>query len=133
MQARISSSWYIDKLSIKGLRGWVDPSMKDLYRFVQLSDIHFGQERGGTYVTHEDARTQLIRDCRRLRDELGPADGILITGDVAFGGKIEEYARAGAWIDELVQAVGCETIDVRTIPGNHDVDRGRIDHFCHIA
>ena len=107
--------------------------MKEVYRFVHLSDIHFGQERGGTFVHHDDARFQLIRDCRKLRDEIGSADGILITGDVAFGGKREEYDRAGQWIDQLVEAIGCELIDVRTIPGNHDVDRGRIDYFCQLA
>ena len=25
-----------------------------IYRFVQLSDIHFGQETNGTLITHED-------------------------------------------------------------------------------
>ncbi|WP_143206202.1 metallophosphoesterase [Singulisphaera sp. GP187] len=107
--------------------------MKKAYRFVHLSDVHFGQERDGTLVTHDHARNRLIRDCRLLREQLGPADGILITGDVAFGGKQEEYDRAGQWIDLLVEAVGCETIDVRIIPGNHDVDRGCIDRFCQIA
>jgi hypothetical protein len=107
--------------------------MKNFYRFVHLSDIHFGQERNGSLIVHDDARDQLIRDCRVVKDQLGSADGVFITGDVAFGGKPEEYARAGSWIDLLVQAVGCETIDVRTIPGNHDVDRGRVDRFCQLA
>jgi len=41
------------------------------YRFVQLSDIHFGQERGGTLVTHEDVRRKLIDDAAGLAKEAG--------------------------------------------------------------
>jgi hypothetical protein len=64
---------------------------------------------------------------------LGPADGVLVTGDIAFSGKPAEYKRAGEWIDQLVGIVGCELIAVRTIPGNHDIDRSRIDCFCQLA
>ena len=33
---------------------------KDFYRFIHISDIHFGQEKNGTMVIHEDARKKLI-------------------------------------------------------------------------
>lgn len=107
--------------------------MKDAYRFVHLSDIHFGQERNGTLKTHDDVRRELLQDCREMRRQLGPADGILVTGDVAFGGKEHEYQRAGEWLNGLAEAVGCERTAVRTIPGNHDVDRDKIDRFGQIA
>lgn len=106
---------------------------KEQYRFVHLSDIHFGQERRGTFNTHEDARAQLLRDCREFREQHGVADGILVNGDIAFSGTREEYTRAGRWLEELVGLVGCELIAVRTIPGNHDVDRNQISPFCEDA
>jgi predicted MPP superfamily phosphohydrolase len=96
------------------------------YRFVHLSDIHFGQERGGSLPVHEDVRAQLIRDSRQLAQEIGSANGILITGDTAYSGKREEYTRAGVWLDELIAAVGCGERAVGVVPGNHDVDVGKI-------
>jgi hypothetical protein len=50
---------------------------KEYYRFIHLSDIHFGQERDGTLVIHEDARQKLIEDCADFARDNGPADGIL--------------------------------------------------------
>lgn len=103
---------------------------KEKYRFVHLSDIHFGQERGGTLVTHDNVRVQLIRDCRVFCERNGSADGVLVNGDTAYSGRREEYDRAGTWLDELVKTVGCELIDIRVIPGNHDVDKALINPFC---
>jgi hypothetical protein len=99
------------------------------YRFVHLSDIHFGQERNGTIVTHDDVRAQLIRDCSRLKSTIGPADGIIVTGDVAYSGLRKEYERAGEWLDELAAAVGCDIRAVNVVPGNHDVDTKKIAYL----
>jgi predicted phosphodiesterase len=96
------------------------------YRFVQLSDIHFGQERGGTRVVHEDVRRKLIDDARELAGLRGAPDLVIIVGDTAFAGKDEEYKRAAEWLDEVTRAVGCRDTDVRVVPGNHDCDRDHI-------
>jgi GTPase-associated adaptor domain-containing protein/calcineurin-like phosphoesterase family protein len=96
------------------------------YRFVHLSDIHFGQEKNGSLPVHEDVRAQIIRDSRQLSQDIGSANGILITGDTAFSGKREEYLRAGDWLDELITAVGCGDRSVGVVPGNHDVDVEKI-------
>ncbi|MCE5268862.1 MAG: hypothetical protein LLG00_13365, partial [Planctomycetaceae bacterium] len=78
------------------------------YRFVHVSDIHFGQEKqNGTVVARDDVRTELLNDCRTREKTLGPAEGILVTGDIAFSGKKEEYGRAAEWLDELTKAAGC--------------------------
>ena len=100
------------------------------YRFLHLSDIHFGQERNGKVVIHDDVREELLRDCRSQSEPkaLGPADGILVTGDTAFRGKQEEYKRAGEWLDCLTDAIHCSKIAVSIIPGNHDVDHDRIGY-----
>lgn len=97
-----------------------------IHRFVHLSDIHFGQERSGNLPVHEDVRAQLIRDSRQVAQEIGQANGILITGDMAFSGKREEYQRGGEWLDELISAVGCGERAVGVVPGNHDVDVEKI-------
>lgn len=107
--------------------------MSNAYRFVHLSDIHFGQERDGTLVTHEDVREELLRDCRTQAADLGPAGGILITGDTAYSGQKAEYDRAGEWLDRLTEAVGCSKIAVSLVPGNHDVDLQQIDYMGQLA
>ena len=100
---------------------------KTTYRFIHLSDIHFGQEKHGTLVVHDDARQKLIEDCAAFASVQGPADGILVVGDIAYGGKPDEYKKAAAWLKSVAKAGGCEEFSVRTIPGNHDIDRDRID------
>lgn len=108
--------------------------MSRVFRFVHLSDIHFGQEGNGVYGPHEDVRRELVRDCRVQRNKLGDADGILVNGDIAFSGKKEEYDLAAVLIEELATTIGCRVAhDVRVIPGNHDIDFNQIDYFCDVA
>ena len=97
-----------------------------VWRLVQLSDIHFGQEREGTYVVHDDVRRELLSDAAKLAEVRGPANLIIIVGDTAFAGKEAEYKRAGEWLDQLTKAVRCGETDVRIVPGNHDCHRSQL-------
>ena len=108
---------------------------KEFYRFIHLSDIHFGQERNGTLVTHEDARQKLIEDCADFVRVHGPADGILVVGDIAFSGQPSEYKKAADWLKAVAKAGSCEEFSVRTIPGNHDIDRKKVEaiKYCRSA
>ena len=94
-------------------------------RFIHLSDIHFGQERHRR-PEHEDAREELLRDCRRMIDEgqvNGAATGILLSGDTAFSGKEAEFKAAARWLERLAGIAGCDLKHaLQVIPGNHDVD-----------
>lgn len=108
--------------------------MSRVFRFIHLSDIHFGQEGGSVHGPHQSVRREIIRDCKERSRTLGKADGILINGDVAFSGTKAQFDRSAAWIEALAAAVGCsDQTDVRVIPGNHDVDRSQIDYFCETA
>ncbi len=98
----------------------------EIYRFIHFSDIHFGQEKNGTLVVHEDIRAQAIRDCRVIAEQLGSVHGILVIGDIAYSGKRKEYQRAGDWLDEIISAVGCGESAVFVVPGNHDIDKDKI-------
>lgn len=96
----------------------------DVQRFVHLSDIHIGQERGGTLPLHETIRTDLLKDCEKLRAAIGAATGIIVCGDAAYSGKRSEYLLAGSYLDRLAKAVGANRErGVFVIPGNHDIDR----------
>lgn len=92
--------------------------------FVHLSDIHFGQEKGGHLHINDDVKEQLLADAREFVLQLNnrKADGIIISGDIAYGGKPGEYDVAGKWLDRLTAAVGCGMTAVQIVPGNHDID-----------
>ena len=96
--------------------------------FVHLSDIHFGQEKGGQIWVHEDVRESLIEDVGlAVRDlEAGRARGVIVTGDIAFGGRECEYDQAAKWLDRVADAAGCERTSIQVVPGNHDIDRSQI-------
>lgn len=96
--------------------------------FIHLSDIHFGQEKDGGWVkTNTDAKERLINDAQsELRARGVRASGIIVTGDIAYSAKPEEYAAAGAWLDQLAERVGCDRDSIQMVPGNHDIDRAAI-------
>lgn len=102
------------------------------FAFVHLSDIHFGQERGGTVIIHDDAKARLIDDVKIVMEQVqgGRAAGIIVTGDIAYGGKEAEYKDAAKWLDKVAQAAGCEITDIQVVPGNHDIDRDEISAGC---
>jgi predicted phosphodiesterase len=105
----------------------------NMLRFVHLSDIHFGQNRNGSVVFHADVRAELLNHCRVMRNKLGNAQGVLITGDIAYAGKREQYEESSTWLAQLTNAVGCKRTDVRVIPGNHDIDFDEIGYATKIA
>jgi 3',5'-cyclic AMP phosphodiesterase CpdA len=93
---------------------------------LHISDIHFRE----IHVEQPDdpnraLRDDLVRDVKIMRERIGKAaDGILLSGDIAFAGKAKEYEFALKWLEtELCPAAGCKLKDVFVIPGNHDVDR----------
>ena len=96
--------------------------------FIHLSDIHFGQEKGGRVFTHADVRERLLDDVTRMVKTLpnGRVDGIIVSGDIAYAGQIQEYGQAGQWLDRLASAAGCKITDIQVVPGNHDINRDGI-------
>jgi len=96
--------------------------------FVHLSDIHFGQETGGVVRIHDDVKARLIDDVGCIVSTLksGRAAGIVVTGDIAFGGRDCEYRAAAQWLDQIAGAAGCAISDIQLVPGNHDINRDEI-------
>jgi predicted phosphodiesterase len=90
---------------------------------VHLSDIHFTGSSGSVHDVDQNVRDELLRDVAALTKQLGSATGVLVTGDIAFSGKKEEYQHAAGWLRRVCEAVGCEEQNVSVVPGNHDVDR----------
>ncbi len=100
-------------------------------RFIHLSDIHFSNRVAAIgFDPDEDVRNELRLDVERRCGELGMADAVLVSGDVAFAGKKGEYESAATWLDLICDAAGCPRDAVHLCPGNHDVDQRVIrDNF----
>lgn len=98
--------------------------------YVHLSDIHFGQETGGIIFIHTDVKERLIEDVSQFVADLsgGRADGVLVSGDIAYSGKPDEYKQAGDWLDSIAEAASCAITDIHVVPGNHDIDRNEISY-----
>src|ERR1044071_2673861 len=95
--------------------------------FIHLSDIHFRKGRVGD-VHDEDRllRHELQIDLRRLRVRVPQIHGLIVSGDIAFSGKSEEYEYAESWLSSITEDVGITKENVMVTPGNHDVDRAAI-------
>jgi predicted phosphodiesterase len=94
-----------------------------VHRFLHLSDIHFGQEKkDGSVVKHESVRDALISDAKTLAKKRGPASRVIVTGDISYSGKHDEYKGATEWLEKVTAACECDETHVSTIPGNHDYD-----------
>jgi hypothetical protein len=95
--------------------------------FVHLSDIHFqsGLSEVSKYDLDSPLRHAILRDLKQLRerDVFRHFDGVLISGDVAYAGKPDEYATAIKWINEIAKVIGSDPGLVWCVPGNHDVDQ----------
>lgn len=91
--------------------------------FLHLSDIHFSKRSSSMYDPDLDLRRELVADAVRVKAKVRACSGILVSGDVAFSGKADEYAKATGWLSELCGLMGCSEEDIWVIPGNHDVDR----------
>lgn len=92
--------------------------------FLHISDIHFKHgEVGEPDDPNRGLRDDMIQDVKYMQARLGPPGMILLSGDIAYAGKKEEYDFAYAWLEkELCPAAQCPVEDVFVIPGNHDVD-----------
>jgi hypothetical protein len=90
---------------------------------LHFSDIHFNQHHLDRWDPDEDLRREVVHDLRRVTAETGPADAVLITGDIAFSGQQSEYAALRGWLGEVAELACHDSAVVLMVPGNHDVDR----------
>ena len=98
-----------------------------MLRFVHLSDIHFSNRVAKFgFDPDKELRSRVLDDISLMKGRLGPAIGVLVSGDVAYAGKRAEYEDAAKWLDRVCDAAGCDREEVRVCPGNHDIDQAVI-------
>lgn len=89
---------------------------------LHLSDLHCGRGDREEFRLRVDA---LIRDLGGL--QVSP-DLLVVSGDVAFSGQPEEYELAlEDFFTPLVNRFGLAQDRIIVCPGNHDIDRAKID------
>ncbi len=94
---------------------------------IHLSDIHFVKGRSGMALDLDaDVRNELELDVTALAGNVGSAQALIVTGDIAFQARDEEYGIAEKWLRELAKKVSCPEGRIWTIPGNHDFDRSTL-------
>lgn len=92
--------------------------------FLHLSDIHFRHRKGSAQFDLEaQLRKPLLDDIIAKPASGANYDGLLITGDIAFGGKKAEYEIAKQWLEQLYSGAGILPERTYVVPGNHDVNR----------
>ncbi|MEZ4308238.1 MAG: metallophosphoesterase [Polyangiaceae bacterium] len=103
------------------------PARKEevLFSWIHISDIHVGQGNAGRGWDQDLVLDALVRDVEKIvRERKVPTPtAIFVTGDIAFSGKPDQYARAANWLDRLSAAANLDRSHIHVVPGNHDVDR----------
>jgi len=94
--------------------------MKTCVNLLHLSDIHARQDRERELSLRFKA---LARDLVDL--DVKP-NLILVTGDIAYYGKSEEYMLAQRLINDFCTTIGVKK-KIFICPGNHDIERSKID------
>lgn len=103
----------------------------DTLTWLHISDLHFHASQAYDTSTLQRA---LLRDIteRFEQDGLRP-DLILISGDVGFSGKSNEYSLAQVFFDDLLRVTNLPKDRLFLTPGNHDVDQRLISQAAKIT
>jgi len=99
--------------------------------WLHLSDFHFGSKKDWR---QDRVLDHFKRDIKGLLDKANlQPDWVFVTGDIAFSGKPEQYQIASENFREINKILGLRpSRDWFIAPGNHDVDRDRVDGMWEI-
>lgn len=93
-------------------------------RILHISDLHEGQPGPETLWRRRRVLGDAwLENLEVIADSGRGVDLVCFTGDVAFGGRREEYARAADFVRELLRRLGLGPERFFAVPGNHDADR----------
>lgn len=92
---------------------------------LHLSDIHFGRDNPeykvkGVFKNKKQILQELLVS---IRDNSIKPDHIIVTGDMAWYGRKNDFDEALLWFRELLNATKLSGSNLTFCPGNHDVNR----------
>ena len=94
--------------------------------WLHLSDLHFTENQYNHYEAAIVLKSLFEDVTNFLKKEKFQLDFIVLTGDIAFAGKTEEYEIARSFFDHLLKVTNISKDRFFIIPGNHDVDKSLI-------
>jgi predicted phosphodiesterase len=92
-------------------------------KILHLSDLHFQSNNIAQNIVNDS----LIRMLKEIVEPNKNFNLLILTGDIAYSGKKEEYEIAKEYIDNIIKVIGITNKEVIIVPGNHDVDRSKIE------
>ncbi len=97
-------------------------------RILHVSDFHLkGENEPVDSFNQKQVIGSLVEYAGKLAKDETPFDLLAITGDLAYGAKPAEYAAAARMCEDLLAALSLDQSRLFVAPGNHDVDRDKID------
>lgn len=99
------------------------------FSWLLISDLHLKSD----YTTWNQSVVlrDMVRDIERRTQDHPSIKFIVVCGDLAHGGKPEQYNLVEAFLDDLISAIQLNRSDVFIVPGNHDIDRNIQDLTFH--
>ena len=91
-------------------------------RWLHISDLHLHESNDSLQKT---VLAAMLSDITKRHKDGLTFDFVLVTGDLAFSGKISEYELVKEFFNQLSSAVGLSRNMIFCVPGNHDIDRER--------
>src|SRR5574340_76418 len=96
--------------------------------WLHLSDIHFLNKHDWR---NSPVLDKLQRDVFLLREQGLGIDLVFCTGDVGYGETskeplVNQYATAKQFFDKVLKTCGLKDERLFLVPGNHDIDRGKV-------
>ena len=90
--------------------------------WLHISDLHL---RAGNEWAQDLVLKAMCQQIELLHQSGTSFDFALVTGDIVYSGKTEEYTLAESFFNDLEQASGIPIERMYCVPGNHDIDRDR--------
>ena len=92
-------------------------------RILHISDLHFGNESSKTAQnTRKNCLEKLENVILQISKEKS-IDYLIVSGDIAYHGKENEYNEAYEFFKDLFEKSGIQPSNTIIAPGNHDFDR----------
>ena len=93
-------------------------------RIAHLSDIHFKNEDKLIGINADDnMREDVVRELIKLTNEYGELNALVVSGDIAYSGKKDEFLIARKWLYSILERTRSLNAKIIVCPGNHDIDR----------
>ncbi|MCP4107302.1 MAG: SUMF1/EgtB/PvdO family nonheme iron enzyme [Desulfobacteraceae bacterium] len=96
---------------------------KKKLRCLHLSDLYLRDKDSAGIFSQDVITASMLRTISELENK---PDFIVITGDLTYSGKPEEFEVARIFCDELLKTAGLAQKRLYLVPGNHDVDRREV-------